>query len=119
MASLLAGGVPRIGDKITEEAAEVVEAGSEPGEPGREHLVKEVADLVFHALVLLGYRDLHWDDVEVELERRSGTSGLAEKAARKGRGNSGSRGWRETSDGEVHVCWQLQGSSWKSVRKSW
>lgn len=84
--SLIAGGVPRIGEKIIEEAAEVVEAGSEPGDPGREHLVKEVADLVFHAMVLLGYRDLHWDHVEAELERRSGISGLAEKAARKGRG---------------------------------
>jgi len=43
-----------------------------------------VADLVFHAMVLLGYRDLHWDDVEAELGRRAGISGLAEKAARKG-----------------------------------
>ena len=80
--SLLAGGVPRIGAKIIEEAAEVVEAGGEPGDSGREHLVREVADLVFHAMVLLGCRDLHWGDVEAELERRSGTSGLAEKAAR-------------------------------------
>ena len=72
----------RIGAKIIEEAAEVVEAGGEPGDSGREHLVREVADLVFHAMVLLGCRDLHWSDVEAELERRSGTSGLAEKAAR-------------------------------------
>jgi phosphoribosyl-ATP pyrophosphohydrolase len=82
VASLLAGGVPRIGAKIIEEAAEVVEAGDEPGEPGRVHLVKEAADLVFHLAVLLGHRDLHWNDVEAELSRRSGTSGLAEKAAR-------------------------------------
>ena len=83
--SLLAGGAPRIGEKVIEEAAEVVEAGHEPGDPGREHLVKEVADLVFHAMVLLGYRDLHWDDVEAELGRRSGISGIAEKAARQSR----------------------------------
>jgi phosphoribosyl-ATP pyrophosphohydrolase len=86
VASLIKGGVSRIGEKIIEEAAEVVEAGDEPGDPGREHLVKEVADLVFHAMVLLGYRDLHWDDVEAELGRRSGISGVAEKAARKARG---------------------------------
>lgn len=83
VARLMAGGVPRIGAKIVEEAAEVVEAAEEPGDAGREHLVKEVADLVFHAMVLLGYRDLGWDAVEAELERRSGTSGLLEKAARQ------------------------------------
>jgi len=86
VASLMKGGVSRIGEKVVEEAAEVVEAGHEPGDPGREHLVKEVADLVFHAMVLLGYRDLHWDEVETELERRAGISGIAEKAGRKSRG---------------------------------
>jgi phosphoribosyl-ATP pyrophosphohydrolase len=85
VASLMTGGVPRIGAKIVEEAAEVVAAGGEPGDAGKEHLVKEVADLVFHAMVLLGYRDLHWDNVEAELGRRAGMSGLAEKAARRGR----------------------------------
>jgi len=85
VASLMKGGVYRICVKVIEEAAEVVEAGHEPGDPGREHLVKEVADLVFHAMVLLGYRDLHWDDVEAELGRRSGISGIAEKAARQSR----------------------------------
>ncbi len=86
--SLFNGGMVRIGEKIIEEAAEVVEAGAEPGDPGREHMVKEVADLVFHAMVLLGYRDCHWDDVEAELMRRSGIGGLAEKAARKGQSES-------------------------------
>ena len=79
---LLRGGVARIGAKIVEEAAEVVEAGDEPGEAGRRHLVKEVADLVFHAMVLLGYRDLEWDDVEAELGRRFGVSGITEKQSR-------------------------------------
>lgn len=82
VASLLAGGVSRIGEKIVEEAAEVVEAAAEPGEPGREHLVKEVADLVFHSLVMLGLRDLQWADVEAELGRRFGTSGIDEKESR-------------------------------------
>jgi len=86
VASLMKGGVSRIGEKVAEEAAEVVEAAHEPGDPGREHLVKEVADLVFHAMVLLGYRELHWDDIEAELGRRAGISGIAEKAARQARG---------------------------------
>jgi phosphoribosyl-ATP pyrophosphohydrolase len=88
VASLMKGGVPKIGAKIVEEAAEVVDAGDEPGDAGREHLVKEVADLVFHAAVLLGYRDLHWDQVEDELARRAGTSGIAEKASRLARDES-------------------------------
>ncbi len=79
---LMRGGVAKIGGKIVEEAAEVVEAGDEPGDAGREHLVKEVADLVFHAMVMLGYRDASWDDVEAELARRFGISGIAEKESR-------------------------------------
>ncbi len=79
---LMRGGVAKMGGKIVEEAAEVVEAGDEPGDAGRAHLVKEVADLVFHAMVLLGYRDAAWDDVEAELARRFGISGIAEKEVR-------------------------------------
>ena len=102
VASLMTGGVSRIGAKIVEEAAEVVAAGEEPGDAGRDHLVKEVADLVFHCMVLLGYRDLHWDDVEAELGRRSGTSGLAEKAARQGQGNHSCR--HEIDDSGGHMA---------------
>jgi phosphoribosyl-ATP pyrophosphohydrolase len=79
---LMRGGVAKIGGKIVEEAAEVVEAGDETGDIGRAHLVKEVADLVFHAMVLLGYRDATWDQVEAELARRFGISGIAEREAR-------------------------------------
>jgi phosphoribosyl-ATP pyrophosphohydrolase len=79
---LMCGGVAKIGGKIVEEAAEVVEAGDEPGAAGRDHLVKEVADLVFHALVLLGYRDATWHAVEAELARRFGISGIVEKESR-------------------------------------
>ncbi len=83
VADLMRGGVAKIGAKIVEEAAEVVEAGGEDGDAGREHLVREVADLVFHAAVLLGYRDLSWTAVENELGRRFGMSGIAEKEARQ------------------------------------
>jgi phosphoribosyl-ATP pyrophosphohydrolase len=81
-ATLLAGGVAKIGGKILEEAGEVVAAADEPGAAGREHLVREVADLVYHLLVLLRWADLEWQDVEAELARRAGVSGLDEKAAR-------------------------------------
>ena len=80
---LMRGGVGKIGAKIVEEAIEVVEAGDEPGQSGGDHLVNEVADLVFHVAVLLGYRDLPWSAVENELARRFGISGIAEKESRE------------------------------------
>ena len=80
---LFDGGVARIGAKIIEEAAETVEAADEPGSRGREHLIKEAADLVFHTAVLLGYRDIPWSEVEAELARRFGISGITEKESRE------------------------------------
>ena len=80
--SLLVGGVAKIGGKIVEEAAEVVEAAGESGSEGRTHLVREVADLVFHTLVMLGHHDIPWAEVETELARRFGVSGITEKESR-------------------------------------
>ena len=82
--TLFAGGIERIGAKIMEEAAEVVEAAAEPGDAGREHLVREVADLVYHVLVLLGHEDVPFSQVEAELARRFGICGLDEKESRSG-----------------------------------
>jgi phosphoribosyl-ATP pyrophosphohydrolase len=82
VATLLQGGDPKILGKIAEEAAEVVAAAAEPGDDGRAHLVREAADLVFHALVLLGRHDVPWPAVEAELARRFGVSGIAEKESR-------------------------------------
>ena len=80
--SLLDGGTAKIGSKITEEAGEVVEAADEPGPEGRAHLVHEVADLLFHTLVLLGLKDVPWPEVEAELARRFGVGGIVEKESR-------------------------------------
>lgn len=82
--SLLAGGVEKIGAKIVEEAGETVEAAGEPGPDGQQHLVREAADLLYHLFVLLACRDVPLADVEQELARRFGISGLEEKASRKG-----------------------------------
>jgi phosphoribosyl-ATP pyrophosphohydrolase len=79
---LLAGGVEKIGIKIVEEAAEVVEAAGEPGTKGREHFIREVGDLVYHLLVLMQHKKCSLPDLEAELARRFGVSGLQEKAAR-------------------------------------
>ncbi len=86
---LLQGGVPKIGAKITEEAAEVVEAAAEPGEEGQAHLVREAADLIYHLLVMLACRGTSLEAVEAELARRFGISGLDEKASRAHSGEKG------------------------------
>lgn len=80
--SLFNGGTPKIGAKITEEAAEFVEAAGETGEQGRGHLIHEACDLIYHLLVMLGYHQIPLAEVEAELARRFGISGLDEKAAR-------------------------------------
>jgi phosphoribosyl-ATP pyrophosphohydrolase len=80
---LLAGGVNKIGAKIVEEAAEVVEAAAEPGHAGREHFLREVGDLVYHLLVLMRHHNYSLVDLEAELARRFGVSGLEEKARRR------------------------------------
>ena len=80
--TLFSGGVSRIGEKILEEAREVVEAAGEEGPPGQQHLVHEAADLLYHLLVMLCQRDVGLPDVEAELARRFGVSGLDEKESR-------------------------------------
>ena len=80
--TLLAGGVAKIGEKIAEEAAEVVQAADEPGEEGRAHLIREAGDLIYHLFVMLGFRDVKLAEVEQEIARRFGISGLDEKASR-------------------------------------
>ena len=86
--SLMQGGVEKIGEKVLEEAAELVDAARElmkqDGDQAgsTRHMVAEAADLVYHLLVMLGYFDLTLEPVESELERRFGLSGLDEKAAR-------------------------------------
>lgn len=86
--SLFQGGVDKIGAKIVEEAREVVEAAGEPGDDGRSHLIYEAADLIYHLLVMLGYRDVCLSEVEAELAGRFGVSGLDEKAARGEKGET-------------------------------
>jgi len=79
---LLEGGDPKILGKIAEEAAEVSAAALEAGEEGKAHLVYEAADLLFHVFVLLGRHHVSWSEVEAELARRFGTSGVVEKESR-------------------------------------
>ena len=81
VAALFAKGDDAILKKVGEEATETVMAAKD-GDKLR--IIAEVADLWFHCLVLLARHGLGPDDVRAELARREGTSGVAEKAARKG-----------------------------------
>jgi len=76
---LLDGGVAAIGAKVCEEAAEVVDAASVAHEDRGYSLTYEAADLLYHLLVLLACCGVSLVDVEEELVRRFGKSGLRDK----------------------------------------
>ena len=78
-AKLLAKGPEKCAEKFGEEA---VEAVIEAVKGDRARLTAEAADVLYHLLVMLAARDVTLADVLAELERREGTSGIAEKAAR-------------------------------------
>jgi phosphoribosyl-ATP pyrophosphohydrolase len=63
--------------KLGEEAIETALAQS------ADETAAESADLIYHWLVLLEARGVSLDEVAAKLEAREGTSGVAEKAARK------------------------------------
>ena len=81
---LFAKGDDAILKKIGEEATETVMAAKDARASG-EHakVLYECADLWFHSLVMLAQFGLTPQQVLDELERRAGTSGIEEKAARK------------------------------------
>jgi phosphoribosyl-ATP pyrophosphohydrolase len=79
-AKLYAGGQPKAAKKLGEEAIEAVMAAVTND---RENLTYEAADLIYHLLVVLGIAGIPISDVLAELERRTGQSGLKEKAGRK------------------------------------
>jgi len=80
-AAILAKGPAKCAEKFGEEA---IEAIIEAARGDRDALTREAADVLYHLMVMLAASDLTLGDVLAELERREGTSGIAEKAARKG-----------------------------------
>jgi phosphoribosyl-ATP pyrophosphohydrolase len=82
-AKLFARGMDKAAQKFGEEAIETVIAAV-GGD--RQALVSESADLIYHWLVVLGVAGVPLADVLAELERRTGRSGIAEKASRQDRG---------------------------------
>lgn len=78
-AGLLAKGPAKCAEKFGEEA---IEAIIEAVRGDRDALTREAADVVYHLLVMLAAHGIGLDAVLAELERREGTSGIAEKASR-------------------------------------
>ena len=84
VARLLHKGSDSFLKKIGEEATEVVMAAKDADHGGdKSKIVNEVADLWFHCMIALAHYGLSPAQVVAELERRSGTSGIEEKAMRR------------------------------------
>jgi phosphoribosyl-ATP pyrophosphohydrolase len=79
VASLHARGLDVMLKKLGEEAAETIIAAKNPAQDA---LIAEMADLWFHAIVVLAARGLHPRDILGELARRFGLSGITEKRQR-------------------------------------
>lgn len=80
-AKLLRDGIDRCARKFGEEAIELVVAAVSRDNAG---VAGEAADVLYHLLVLLKSNGVTLGEVMEELERRTGQSGLEEKASRKG-----------------------------------
>ncbi|MEX0405662.1 phosphoribosyl-ATP diphosphatase [Aquibium sp. LZ166] len=78
-ARLFASGMEKAAKKLGEEAVETVISAVGRDRDG---LVSESADLLYHWLVVLAIAEVPLSRVLDELERRTGQSGVAEKAAR-------------------------------------
>lgn len=73
VASLYAKGTDKILEKIGEEAVEMILARKSGS---RAALIHEAADLLFHMMVALAQAEVDFNEIERELERRFGRSGL-------------------------------------------
>jgi phosphoribosyl-ATP pyrophosphohydrolase len=78
-AKLLSEGPAKCAKKLGEEA---VEAALAAVTGDKKHIASESADLLYHLLVMLEATGVRLADVMMELARRKGLGGLAEKASR-------------------------------------
>ncbi|TWG50125.1 phosphoribosyl-ATP diphosphatase [Aminobacter sp. J44] len=78
-AKLFSKGIDKAAQKLGEEAVETVIAAVRGDRAG---VVSESADLLYHLMVTLALAGVPLDEVMAELQRRTGQSGIAEKAAR-------------------------------------
>ena len=78
---LFTEGGEKIIAKIKEESKELIES-AETDVMDKDSIIHEAADLLFHVMVLLAYKDIDPSKILEELEKREGVSGLEEKSKR-------------------------------------
>jgi len=78
-ARLISAGMDKAAKKLGEEAVETVIAAVARD---KKALIAESADLLYHWLVVLKIAGVRLDEVMLELESRTGRSGIAEKESR-------------------------------------
>jgi phosphoribosyl-ATP pyrophosphohydrolase/phosphoribosyl-AMP cyclohydrolase len=81
VSKLLEGGADRILKKVAEEAGEVMLAAKNNN---RAEITYEVADLLFHVLLVLGYHNITINDVWAEMAGRYGKSGVRASSSKGG-----------------------------------
>ena len=79
VAKLLGAGTDAILCKVAEETGEVIKAVREQD---KSRQISELCDLFFHTMVLMADKDITLDDLEIELGKRHGISGIDEKESR-------------------------------------
>ncbi len=79
VASLYTKGENSILKKVAEEAGEFICAVKDDN---KEEIIYEAADLAFHTLIALAYKNIHPEAILNELKRREGVSGIEEKRNR-------------------------------------
>ena len=80
VSEFIKSGSEKCAEKFGEEAVEAIIAAVKCD---KKNLTEEVADVLFHMLVMLSSCDVDFKSVLNELERREGKSGLIEKSERK------------------------------------
>jgi len=89
-ARLLAGGLPRIAQKLAEEATEVV---IEAVRGERSAVINESVDLIYNLVVLWSELGITAPEVWAEMDRRQALLGMAEKLSKEvGVGSTSSAG---------------------------
>lgn len=83
VSALFEGGPDRMLKKVVEEAGEVVLASKNGA---RAEIIHEVADLLFHTMVVLGHHGIALQEIYRELSDRVGKPGLRPVSSKRGQG---------------------------------